>query len=501
MIHQTSTDTTNEAEELFEETQEEALEEIKKKSVSGALSYIFRTFILYAIGLVTTLILSGYLTVEDFGIYGYVTQFLGLFIFFSDIGLSAALVQKKTEPTSTDYKTAFTVQQILSLCIFLGFILLAMTGIVQHKTGPVGTGLLLVLGLSFPLASLKTISSIMLERRLDFNKLVIPQIFEQVTYNGILIFFALRHAGVESFTYAILARSLVGLVVMFIIKPWKPGLALNRDSLKTLVGFGAKFQLNDFLSRVKDQFFYIFLANMMSNRDFGYVQWTKTISTYPYNFTVSNVISITFPTFSRLQKNKEALGKAIDKSIFFIGLAIFPLVTGMSIFIFPLVKVVAKYHQWQPAVWSLVFFSLSIAWSAISTPLTNTLNAIGHINTTLKLMVMWTILTWILTPLLVLWLGFNGVALAALLISFTSVLPVWEVKKLVPIHAWENSWRQLVASVCMAAIGVPLISVWSRNLIWMLLGAALVAGVYTASLLVIGKNKLLLEIKSLRHKG
>jgi O-antigen/teichoic acid export membrane protein len=500
MVYQKSADTTDEVEELFEKVEDEELEEIKKKSVSGAVSYLIRTLILNGIGISTAFILSGYLSPEDFGIYGYVTQFVGLFVFFSDIGLAAALVQKKTQPTETDYKTAFTVQQILSFLILLGFIALSMTGIVQQKTGPVGTYLLFALGLSFPLASLKTIPSIMLERELNFNKLVIPQIFEQLVYNGVLVAFALNHVGVQSYTYAIIARSLIGLLVMFWIKPWKPGFALAKDSLKTLMGYGAKFQLNDLLARIKDQFFYIFLGYMLPLKEFGYVQWSKNWSMYPYNLTVSNVMSITFPTFSRLQKNTEALGRAIDKSIFFITMAIFPIITGMSIFIFPLVQVIAKYEKWQPAVWSLVFFSLSIAWSAVSTPLTNTLNAIGHINTTLKLMVMWTILTWIITPLLVLWLGFNGVALAALIISFTSVLPIWEVKKVVKIHVWENSWRQLFACLAMVIVGVPLIPLWSQNLWFMLIGATFVSAVYGMGLMVAGKDKVFAELKSLRKK-
>ena len=43
-------------------------------------------------------------------------------------------------------------------------------------------------------------------------------------------------------------------------------------------------------------------------------------------------------------------------------------------------------------------FALSVGWAAISTPLVNTLNAIGKINRSLKLMVIWTLLTWIVTP-------------------------------------------------------------------------------------------------------
>jgi PST family polysaccharide transporter len=496
-----TSDISDEVEEVFEsETDALELAEIKKKSVSGAISYLLRTFILQGIGVVTSGLLAAYLTTEDYGIYGYVTQFVGLFAFFSDIGLAAALVQKKNEPTRTDYVTAFTIQQILSWLIFVGFALLADSGFVQAKTGPVGTWLLLALGLSFPFASLKTIPSIILERQLNFNKLVLPQIFEQVIYNGVLVFFAVNHLGVQAYVYAIIARSVIGLIVMYKVQPWLPGLGINRQAVKELLGYGAKFQVNDLLARIKDQFFYLLLGIWLPLREMGYVSWGKTFSMYPYNFTVQNVMSITFPTFSRLQKNPKALARAIEKSLFFITLAIFPLIMGMCIFIFPLVKLISKYQKWQPAVWSLVFFSLSIAWSAVSTPLTNTLNAIGKINTSLKLMVMWTILTWIITPLLVLAIGYQGVALAAFIISFTSFLPIILVQRIVPFQAWENIWRQLLAAAAMGIVGGLGMGVWSGSLPLMGVGMAIVAASYLGVLLLFGRQKLLLEFQSLRQK-
>jgi O-antigen/teichoic acid export membrane protein len=500
MIHQTPTDTTEEIEELFEGENQDSLAEIKKRSVSGAVSYLLRTLILNGISLATGIILGAYFSPKDYGIYGYVTQFVGLFVFFSDVGLAAALVQKKTEPTQVDYRTAFTVQQILSWCIFGGFIILSLTGIVQQTTGAVGTWLLLALGISFPLASLKTIPSIQLERKLDFNKLVIPQIFEQLVYNGILVFLAFNHWGVQAYTYAIIGRSLIGVLVIYFIQPWLPGFALQKAALKSLLGFGAKFQLNDLLARVKDQLFYIALAKFFSIDDFGYLQWAKTWSMQPYNLTVQNVMAITFPTFSRLQKNKQALAKAIDKSIFFISLAIFPILVGMSIFVIPFVHLVTKYQKWQPAIISLIFFTLSIAWSAISTPLTNTLNAIGEINTTLKLMVVWTVLTWVVTPITIYFFHLNGVALGALLISFTSVMPIYYVKKVVDIQVWSNVWRQLLAAFVMAGVGVVFLPTWSQSIPAMMVGMVVASFAYGTTLLVCGKDKLLQEFRSLKSK-
>jgi O-antigen/teichoic acid export membrane protein len=495
MINKTAADTT---EDLEEALSHDEVQTIKNRSVVGAFSYFARTAFLQAIGLVSAMVLSAFFSPEDFGVYGYVTQIIGLMIFFSDVGLAASLIQKKDHPSKTDYQSAFTVQQLLSWLIVLVSIGLIQTGFIQAKVGSEGKWILLALSLSFPLASLKTIPSIKLQRKLEFSKLVFPQILEQISFHGILIFLAWKGMGAMAYTWAILIRSLIGTTAMLVIQPWQIGLRINKKALKELISFGAKFQLNDFLARVKDQLFYLVLGNFLPLRQFGFIQWAKTWSMYPYNLTVQNVMSITFPTFSRLQKRKDLLAKAINKSVFFISLAIFPILVGMAVFITPLTQVVAQYQKWQPAIPSFIMFTLSIGWSAISTPLVNTLNAIGRINKSLKLMVIWTVLTWALTPLLIWQTGYHGVALASLLISFTSYLAIREVKKVCQVKIWANLKIQLAGSILMVSVGLIGLEQWSQSLIWFGVGAVVCGLTYIGSVLLFGFSKLKSEIISLK---
>lgn len=494
MINQTPTDTTDEVEELLDDV---AIQDIKKKSVSGALSYVFRTIFLNGLGIISALVLSGFLSAEDFGVYGYVTQFIGLLVFFSDIGLAASLIQKKDQPTLTDYRTVFTIQQILSWVIFAVAIVISRSPLVAGEVGSAGVWVMLALAISFPLASFKTVSSIMLERKLDFSKLVVPQIFEQLVFNLILIILAIKGFGVMSYAYAIIARSILGAIVMFMIAPWSVGFAFSKKSAQELLNFGAKFQINDLLARVKDNLFFIVIRQFMTPAEYGYVSWSKTYSMYPYNMTVQNVMAITFPTFSRLQHNKDALKKAIEKSLFFITLAIFPMIVGMSLFIKPLTELVPRYSKWQPALLTFVMFSLSIGWSAISSPLTNTLNAIGKISETLKLMVMWTVLTWTVTPLALWKFGFNGVAIASFMIAFSSVLPIWYVKKYVSINLWRNVAIQFYSALAMGLVGLAGINYWSRSGTHFVLGMMVVAGVYSVSLAILGFHRVKGEVLGL----
>jgi O-antigen/teichoic acid export membrane protein len=481
-------------------TNAQQVEEIKRKSVSGAASYMTRSLVLYGISIVATGFLAAYLTPTEFGIYGVVTQIIGLLTFFSDIGFASALIQKGKEPTTAEYRTVFTVQQLLSWLIFLVTVVLAMSGVLQPKIGWDGVLVLMGLGISFPLASLKTIPSVILERKLDFSKLVLPQILEQIVYNGIVIGCAMMGLGVRSYLYAVLARAIIGVIAMSLLQKWPFGVSIDRTALKTMLGTGVKFQLNDFISRIKDQLFYLMLGWFLPLNEFGYITFAKQWSFMPYQLTVQNVIAITFPTYARLQHDKHLLQKAIEKTIFFITLCIFPLLVGMSIFIFPFIHLVSRLGKWEPALLTFVLFTLSIGWAAISTPLTNTLNAIGSINKTLKLMVMWTLLTWILTPVGIKLFGFNGVALAAFVISFTSFLPIYYVRQIVPVRILENVWRQFAAALVMSGVGIALLPFSSQSMVHFFIGGAVTGVAYLLGLGIFARQKVHSEVTSLLKK-
>lgn len=475
------------------------IEDVRRKSVRGVVSYAFRTIALQAIGFIATVLLGYFLTPADFGIYFIVTSAVGLLTFLSDIGLAAALVQKKEQPTIDELRTTFTVQQGLALFIF--GLTIALTPIWRMQNGLHGDGLWLLyaLGFSFVMASFKTIPSILLERKLEFSKLVFPQILENIVFYGIAVAFASQGFGVMSYTYAVVARSVVGVISIYMIQSWPIGLALSKQALKGLLRYGMKFQLNDFLARIKDDLFVVVLARFLDPSQMGYVSWAKRWSLFPYQFSVNSIMSVTFPTFSRLQDNPEKLKRAIEKSMYFITLVIFPILVGLSVLAFPMTEIIPKYAKWQPAIPSLYFFCINVAFAAISSPLINTMNAIGKINSTLKLMIMWTALTWTLTPVAVYVFSYTGVAVASALVAASSYATVWMVKKYVKIETLDQIWRQGVASLLMGGVLAWGLPYWERSFVWM--GVGLVVGIfiYIAGCVVLGYKKLLFELNTLRR--
>ncbi len=475
--------------------------QLKRRTIVGAVSYFLRSSFLQVIGFVSAVFVAYFFTPEEFGIYGLVQQIIGILIFVSDIGFAAALVQKKDEPSEHDYSTAFWVQQVLSWGIVLIASILIYFDVISQKTGPVGNWILFALAVSFPIISFKTVPSIKLERKLAFSRLVQPQIVENLVFHGVLIYLAWNRFGAMAYTYAVLARSLSGTLFMLYLEPWVASLTFSKKSFSELFVFGAQFQLNDFLARIKDQLFFLVLGAYLPLKEFGYIQWAKNWSMYPYNLTVSTIMTITFPTFSRLQSDSKLLQKAIEKSLFFITLFLFPLITGMTLFIVPLLHVFHQYDKWQPAVLSFMLFAVSILWSGIASPITNALNAIGRITVTLKLMVMWTALTWILTPLLVYFFGFTGVAASAVLISCSSYAAVLALKQFLPdVRVLHFVWRQAVAALGMAATGFVLFEYAASSQMHLLLSMFATSLVYCIVLAGVGRKVVLAELASLLKK-
>jgi O-antigen/teichoic acid export membrane protein len=453
----------------MEEGFEVSLENVKSRAVKGVVVLTGRTFFLSFLSLAATALLTVFLEPKDFGIFWIVTAIVNFLSYFSDIGLAAALIQKKEVPQEIDLKTTFTVQQILVLlliCIlyFASPIFTRIYGLDEN-----GRVLLFALGISFILTSFKTIPSVLVERKLEFEKLVIPQVLENLVYNITAVFLAWKGFGISSFTIAVLARGVVGLVAIYILQPWLPGFAFSKKTLKSLLSYGLPYQANSLLATIKDDGLTAFLGGILGPTGIGLLGWAQKWGQAPLRFFMDNVIKVTFPAFARMQENKEHLERSLTRSMFFVCLLVFPSTVGLLIIAPILVEIIPKYSKWSPAIIPLGLIALNTILAAVTTQLTNLLNAIGKIKTTFKLMIMWTVLTWLFIPFLGVKYGVNGAALGYALVGLSSIIAIFIVRKYVKFSFGYAVIKPAVASLVMVIIllllrhflPISLSSVWT----------------------------------------
>ena len=425
-------------------------QEVKNRSVSGVLALISRTFIVQIISFISTLALTIFLDPNVYGVFYLVSSVVNFLAYFSDVGLAAALIQKKETVTRKDLATTFTVQQILVLLLLLILFLARSFIRSQYNIDQSGMYLLYAMGISLFLSSLKTIPSIMLEREIKFNKLILPQILETLAFNFVAVFFAWKGFGITAFTFAVLSRGIVGLITMYIVYPWKPMFGIYRDSLSSLLRFGLPYQANTFLAVLKDDGMTIILTKIIGTTGLGYIGWASRWAGLPLRIGMDNLTKVSFPTFARLQHDKEKLTRAVEVSLKYMCLASFPILVGMGFFALPLINIIPRYTKWLPALIPLYIYLYNSAWASISTSLTNLLNATGHIRSTFKLMLMWTGLTWVTMPFLALKFGYLGVSYAVAIIATSSIVTIFMARKYVHFSLLNILKTPLFATLSMS---------------------------------------------------
>lgn len=428
------------------------IETIKERSVRGIVVLTGRTFLLQIIALVAQLFLFAYLGKYEFGVFAIVSAIVNFLVYFSDIGLAAALIQKKESPTELDLKTTFTIQQILVFGLVILVFLLTPFFTQKYSLTFDGKMLLYALSISLVLSSFKSIPSVLLERKLEFVKLVFPQILEQIVYNVVLVLMAMKGFGLTSFSVAVLIRGIVGLSAIYYLQPWKPGIAFSKETLKGLFKFGIPFQINTFLATLKDDGMTIVLGSIIGPAGIGVLSFAQKIARLPLTFFMDTVTRVTFPAFSRLQNEKEHLERSVTRSIFFICLLVFPSLMGIIVLSPILVRVVPRYEQWTPALIPIIFISINFAFASATTQLTNLLNAIGKIKITFYLMIMWTVLSWLLIPVLSIKFGVIGASVGYSLVGASSVVAIIIAKKYVNFGIVDSIIKPLIGTMVMGVV-------------------------------------------------
>ena len=474
-----------------------SLSEIKKRVKSSFVNLMIRQIALRAIGFISiNLILARILSVEVIGIFNIATAIITFFAFFSDIGLAASLIQKREKVEHADIKTTFTIQQLivgfLSLVIIFGAPYFGNF----YNLNDQGIWLVRILGVSFFLSSLKVIPSVLLERALKFGPLVTVEILETLIFNVLLVVLVIKGMQIEAFSYAVLARSLVGVTTIYLLAPVRLGIGIDRNAASKLLSFGLPYQLNSILALIKDRLVPLVIARMVGPVGMGYITWSQAMAFLPLE-VMSIVIRITFPAFSRLQDDTKSLISAIEKSLFVTSLIVYPFIFGMGALLPAVVDYIVS-PKWQPAVASFYLFAFSTFWAVISTTLTNVLNAVGKIKITLRLMIFWTVVTWGLTPVLVYFYGFIGVGIASFVISFTSVITIFLVRRSYPIQVFESIWLPLFGSILMSIIVYLFSKFFVHEAITLVIAIILGIIIYFGFIFLFGKERILRDLKNLR---
>lgn len=248
-------------------------------------------------------VLARLLLPADFGLLVTVQVFTGIAGFFSNAGMSAALIHAK-DLQARHIKVAFTLQ-LLTGSVIYAFFFVTAPWFAGWYDQPLYTDLMRATALTFLIRPFTATAGAQLSRDMRFRAQTILTFVSGAITGCTSIGLAHLGFGVWSLVLSGLAGSLFNALTLSVTAGWMPGLAFDKDVARSLGGYGAKVATADFLSYVRSQISNFLLSRLSTPAAVGLFNKADSLALIPLTTISGAVYQPTFRALSAVQDNLE----------------------------------------------------------------------------------------------------------------------------------------------------------------------------------------------------
>ncbi|MFH6840060.1 lipopolysaccharide biosynthesis protein [Providencia sp. 2024EL-00732] len=263
---------------------------------------------LLLIRLVLIIVLSRFLTPNDFGLFAMVNFIVVFSNIIIDSGLSGALIQKKNI-SNIYYNTTFTFNIVISL-LLSSIIYLSATYISVFYNQYELENIVKVLAMTIFIKSLATTQIAIMTKHLQFKLQTIIFLLSAIISTIIGILIAINGYGYWSLIYIQLIESLLIVIFFWAISNYRPKLQFSTSCFINLYSFGGRLMLSSIISAAYSNIINIIIGKKFGSNATGYYFQAQRISDL-YNNTLTLIVDKTiFPTLSKCESKEELYHKS-----------------------------------------------------------------------------------------------------------------------------------------------------------------------------------------------
>ncbi|KKR56546.1 MAG: Polysaccharide biosynthesis protein [Candidatus Curtissbacteria bacterium GW2011_GWA1_40_47] len=460
---------------------------IQQKAIVGFLILALRKVLLQAVYTVSNIFLARLLFPSDFGIYAIIGSIGAVFLVFSDIGLAAAMVQKRRNISSLEIKTSFTVQLILGIFIFLLINIFANFFAEFYKI-ETHVGLVRLYSIVFLLSSFRLIPLALLERNLKYLNLFFVEVIPMTLGLVVTVILAFLDFGISSFIWGVLVNYLISALILLPQQSWFKGVYFDIKSFLSLAKFGFNFQTNVFLGLLYGPLIILYLGKEVGSENLGYFQFAASIYVFPLAF--AEIINrVSFPIGSRLQRDKVLLKNLVERTVSLISITTLPLVGIGLVAVKPFLHYIYT-DRWLPALPVVYLGLLQMGIMSYTGFFSQILMAKGKSEIIRNIAVLWAFLTWIIAPFLIYNFNFVGLSITNFIVTISGIIFYFILKKYVDFSFWNNVLIYIIGSVFATVIFVILWSLYADSLLTLVISVGLSMFAYIVFLFLFAKETL-----------
>jgi O-antigen/teichoic acid export membrane protein len=331
---------------------------IREHAARGTLVNAVFLISLTFLGFLKGFILAGFLSRDDYGIWGILVVGLGTLVWLKQVGIGDKYIQQDEEDQVVAFQKAFTLEAIftLSFCVFLAACL-PIVALAYGQWKIIGPGVALILVLP---AGILQAPLWVYYRDMDFVKQRLLQAAEPVVGFILAIVLALMGAGYWALVLSVVAGAWVTAAIAVVASPYPMRFHYERGTARSYISFSWPLMASSLASLATAQ-----ASILMSNARLGLAAaGTITLAATVTQFTdrVDQIVTGTlYPAICAAKDRKDVLFESFVKSNRLALMWAVPFGVGVSLFAADLVHF-AIGNRWEPAIPVLQVFGATAAF-------------------------------------------------------------------------------------------------------------------------------------------
>lgn len=306
-------------------------ETLQTKAISGLRWMSFNIIGERILSFGTTMVLARILDPAHFGLYALAFVVIDSLGIFKNLGLDAAIVQRKDRVEEAADTALFILPLIgLSLC---GLLAVAAPFVAQAMRRPELTHIVQALGLALVLMSLGNVPAALIQRRMKFEIRTIGNLTGMAVYAAVAIVLALRGFGVWSLVIAYLSRWALSVPIQWMLLGWRPRWQFDRELLHEMLHF-SKYIVGawivGFLAMNTDK---IAIGRWLGATQLGYYTLCLGLANVMTTQLGERLYQVAFPAFAEAQGSPDLLRRGFLKLLKYLLMCALPF--SLLLFLMP----------------------------------------------------------------------------------------------------------------------------------------------------------------------
>lgn len=285
--------------------------DVAAHAIRGSAFGIGSALITLTLGLVRAVLLARLLLPEHFGVAALALFFLDVAFQLQDQGLDAAMLQRQEagDRTRSTYITLRLMLVATALALLGVFAFFAVPTFYESMTALQGV-LLAFVGIGV-LRGLNGIQETLLRKDLSFGRIAIANTLASICMTIVAPYLAWIGWGVWSLVAERLMGNGVRLAVLWSRSgAWQVRPAWSRSEARAQWRFGRRVWIGSLLASLLDRFDNFWVGTMLGGASLGFYTRAHEFAGYPRRVMAKPLGQVFFPTFARLQDDRERLSKA-----------------------------------------------------------------------------------------------------------------------------------------------------------------------------------------------